>query len=163
MTVARGSVTPLEHQAEFFADLARRIAALERAAHRHTGPVESAYVATAQATASASYTDLTTVGPSVTARTGTSAVVILTALVNQATTGNSAMMGVAVSGASTIAATDAKAVIAYDPSATNSETVSGAVLITGLTPGDNTFTAKYKANGGTNATFTDRTITVIPL
>ena len=35
MTIGRGAVTSMDHQAEYFADLSRRIAALERAAHRH--------------------------------------------------------------------------------------------------------------------------------
>lgn len=124
--------------------------------------VAAATVTTAQSTASTSYVDLATSGPAVTLTTGTTALVRLSSLVNNGTTGNTCFMGVAVSGATTQAAADAKAVWHYDPSSANSGGMSGEVLLTGLTPGSNTFTAKYRVNGDTG-TWTDRVISVVAL
>ena len=71
-----------------------------------------ASVGASQSTASGSYTDLATVGPAVTVTTGTSALVILTC--NGANSGggfDAALMGFAVSGATTVAASDAQALL----------------------------------------------------
>ena len=70
----------------------------------------SATVATSETTTSSSYTDLTTSGPAVTLTTGTKALVIITAqLVNNSN--NKSYASYAVSGSSTIAASDAVAMI----------------------------------------------------
>lgn len=131
--------------------------------YRYTGsawvpfghPPSAAVVSTAQGTASVAYTNLATPGPAVTVDTGTNAMVYLTAGIYNSGA-NVSYMGFVVSGASAIAAADAN-------SAQNANTtgirVSVAVLVTGLTPGQNIFTAQYKAGAGT-ANFFDRTITV---
>lgn len=118
-----------------------------------------ASVLTSQTTASTAYTDLATVGPSVSITTDTTALVIVSALIATGTAGNGAFMGFAVSGATTVAANDAQAI--SNPT-TSGWTFGAEFLITGLTPGTNAFTAKYRVAGGTAGTWVSRYITVIP-
>ena len=129
--------------------------------HRRTNP-DGTTVATSETTTSTSYADLATSGPAVTLTTGTMALVILTCQMSNNTAGQSAIMGFAVSGASTIAATDTKC-LAYQSSANNEATVStAAYLIETLTAGSNTFTAKYRVSANTG-TFLNRNLAVVPL
>jgi hypothetical protein len=118
--------------------------------------INSAQVLTSQATSSTSYVDLATVGPSVTLTTGTSAIVSVGAASSPAAQGPSAVMSFAVSGATTIAASNDFSSLGGDPYV---ESVSMITKLTTLTAGSNTFTAKYKATSGT-ATFFNRSITV---
>jgi hypothetical protein len=114
-----------------------------------------ARVATAQSTSSTTYTDLTTSGPAVTVTTGTSALVTVGATV----TGDEGNMSFAVSGASTVAADDTRALV----SAIN-VSLSRQIVLTGLTAGSNTFTAKYRSLSGVDTpTFANRDISVITL
>lgn len=116
-------------------------------------------VTTSQNTTSTSYVDLATVGPTVTVTTGASALVMLyNANVNAAGT-SSSLMSFAISGSSSVAANDNMSI------GTNSTVGSRAgatFLVTGLTPGSNTFTAKYRV-GGSTGTFVDRRLAVFPL
>jgi hypothetical protein len=113
-------------------------------------PVQAANVATAESTSSATYVNLTTTGPSVTlTMQGTVAIVWLSAWISQGGTGNDGVMSVAVSGASTVAAADGNAAVAGTVTGMQNNNVSGVAVITGLTPGLNTFTAKYRVTGGT--------------
>lgn len=131
----------------------------------------AAYVATSQTTASTSYTDLATVGPVVTMITGTSVLVTVSCLTsnNQANANAESgvtAMSVAVSGASTVAASDAWA--GYGPQIHTSHTQSraGTFLITGLTAGTNVFTAKYRVGGALatgTGTFSHRHLSVTVL
>ena len=124
-----------------------------------------AVVATSQATTSATYVDLTTAGPSatVTIRSTGTAIVILTAQAMTANSGVEAYMGFAVSGATTVAASDAQALVSATRNTGDTPKQSAVFWVTGLTAGSNTFTAKYRSGtAGTNATFVDRNIIVIP-
>lgn len=115
-------------------------------------------------TASTSFTDLTTPGPAVTKTTGTSAFVAVYGLVSNNTAGSSALMSFAVTGDTAVAASDTRSVT-YQPgsvAAARSIRASAITLIDGLTPGSNTFTAKYRVTGGTG-TFNNRRIAVLPL
>ena len=117
-------------------------------------------VSSYQTTTSTSFTDLSTSGPAVTVTTGTKALVILTAYI--ATDGGSAAadMTYAVSGATTIAANDAVA-LSSSPAIFRGSAVN---LVTGLTAGSNTFTAKYRKQGGSGSgAFANREIIVIDL
>jgi hypothetical protein len=123
----------------------------------------TALVATSQATTNTSYTDLATVGPAVTVTTGVAALVHINCSLFNATATNGSFMSYAVSGASTVAASDSRSL-----SIINNGTVTGnsygiSFLQTDLTPGSNTFTAKYRSTAATNATFADRNIIVVPL
>lgn len=77
------------------------------------------------------------------------------------TAGNNTRVGVAVSGASTIAAADARSLFAYYAAAYRYQ-MSSAYVYTGLTAGSNTFTMQYKVSAGTG-TFLNRHIIVFPL
>ena len=129
--------------------------------------VEVATVSTAETTTSSSYTDLSTSGPAVTVLTGTVALVTISA--NTVTTTGTGVdlsaMGFAVSGATTLAAADARAgTVSCDAGAGNGEVITKQVYVTGLTAGNNTFTAKYKRQSGSETLqFSDRVISVQPL
>jgi hypothetical protein len=123
-----------------------------------------AIVNTQQNTSSNSYTDLTTAGPSVTVTTGNRALVIVTGQIQNSTASSQNFMSFEVSGATTIAAADEVAVANLYGAASTVDTyprMSAASYVT-LTPGSNTFTAKYRASGGTGF-FRNRQIFVINL
>lgn len=121
--------------------------------------VQQSLVSTSQGTASTTYTDLATVGPQSTATTGSMALVhMYTSYVNTGAT-NINLMTIEVSGATSIAANDQYAI--GGDSGTGVRATS-SLIVTGLTPGSNTFTAKYRVNAGTG-TFQDRRLVVIPL
>jgi hypothetical protein len=118
-----------------------------------------ATVATSQTRTATSYGDLATVGPAVTVTVGANGIVLLHL---QAVTNNSAntgFMGFVASGANTIAAADTKTI---RNTATVDVSAAKLFILTGLTPGVTTFTAKYKVSGGTG-TWYDRFIAAIPL
>jgi len=124
--------------------------------------IVTARVATSQGTSSTSYTDLGTVGPAVTVTTGTGAIVFHSCQVQNSSTGFSSMSW-AISGATTRAALDGTAIRHDGISGGNPWKVGSTdFLLAVLTPGSNTFTAKYKAESGFTATFADRFICVIP-
>ena len=86
--------------------------------------------------------------PAVTILTGTKAIVSVSANINNSGGASAVFMGYAVSGATTIAATDSEALALTAASATQLQ-AGYESYITGLTAGLNTFTAKYRAAGGT--------------
>lgn len=122
----------------------------------------SASVATYQSTSSTTFTDLATAGPAVTLTTGTKALVVVTARMSNGSTGYNSLMGFAVSGASTVSAADERTLRIWS-NALGAFQVSAAFLLTGLTAGSNTFTAKYKAESPSTANFENRSISVIDL
>jgi len=115
-------------------------------------------VLTAQAQAAANaWGDLATIGPIVTVKTGARAIVMLSAQQLPAG-GGDCRMGYAVTGASTLAQADDYAMISF---AAN-QTVNAVLLDPRLTPGVNTFTAKYLNTGG-GSTWLRRRLAVIPI
>lgn len=124
--------------------------------------IAGATVATDQSTSSTSYTDLATVGPSVTLTTGTEVYITISATIYKAGSVDfSGMVSVAVSGATTLAASDANATKVSSSRAGNDVSTSRRFKLTGLTAGSNTFTLKYKINGGGSAfNFYNRDIVV---
>jgi hypothetical protein len=123
-----------------------------------TFTASTAYVDAGETTTSTAYTDLATVGPSVTIVTGTSALVFIDAELFIVDTG-SAKMSVAVSGASTIGADDNRALV--NP-AVNTIAAGFMALYVGLTAGSNTFTAKYKTQTAGTVQFGRRRLVVVP-
>ena len=109
-----------------------------------------------ESTSSLSYTALTT-ATAVTMTTGTKALVIFNALV---TPGNAGYVSVAVSGASTVSASDDNSMILEHPGL--AATITRPILFTGLTAGSNTFAMRFRVNTGTT-TFTRRNIVVIDM
>lgn len=122
-----------------------------------------AYVETNQSTSSTSYTALATAGPSVTLTTGTSAFVVFGCWGNDTgNLGNNQKMSIAVSGATTIAASDSW--MAYGSEGLNGVSMVNGYIFTTLTAGSNTFTAQYAKVGGTStAEFTRRFLQVFAL
>lgn len=121
-----------------------------------------AYVATQETTTSATYVGLTT-PLAVTVTTGTKALVIVSAEFRNGSAANAGYSSYAVSGATTIAASDQRCIHTYLGSATNFQSrTSAASLLTGLTAGSNTFTVQYKTDAGTGS-WLQRDITVIDM
>lgn len=121
---------------------------------------ETASVLVAETTTSTSFTDLTTFGPSVSVDTGPAALVVVHGSVENTGAGSS-RMAYDVSGASTIAAADNRG-IGIAGVAGVVAVMSGVAFHTDLTPGTNTFTARYRVASGTG-TFQSRRIVVFPL
>ena len=122
-------------------------------------------VATSQSTTSTSYVDLATV-QAATVTTGTKALVIIkTDVQNGASFNVGGLMSYAVSGASTVAASDTTSTgLRFFAGNGNLQLASGAAFLqTGLTAGSNVFTAKFKCDGGNSVTFLNRRIQVIDL
>jgi hypothetical protein len=122
----------------------------------------SASVATEQSTTSSSYTDLATT-LSVTLTTGTKALVIITSRSLVGALNYQYYTSFAVSGATTIAASDANGSNGSRMSSGEADATrfSVATFVT-LTAVSNTFTMKYRVDGSTGY-FSNREITVIDL
>jgi len=111
-------------------------------------------------TTSTSYTDLDLgPGPSLTITTGVSALVIVSTSLQNTGTG-SVRMGYDISGSTTRAASDGRAVATFGVAALGGY-IGLSVWETTLTPGSNTFLAKYRVASGTG-TFNNRRMQVIP-
>jgi hypothetical protein len=120
----------------------------------------AAYIPSSQSTTSTSYTDLASPGPAVTVSTGTTALVTVNGILQAGATGSRAFMGFAVSGATTKAASDLEGSL-FLQSASGATQVCAArtFVVSGLTAGTNTFTAKYRVDSSTG-TFEARQIIV---
>lgn len=127
------------------------------------GSVAAAQVAAGESTASGSYVDLATVGPAVSLVTGTSVLLTLSTRFVGTGAGVTGLITYAVTGATTIAAADNNAIYMPVLSSGNSMDFSRQFVITGLTAGLNTFTAKYRESGGVSVTFTMRALSVVIL
>lgn len=120
----------------------------------------SSSVSTTETTTSATYTDLTTPGPAVTATSGTRALVFTMAyLINNTVNANS-YMSVEVSGSSTLAPNDAQA-IAHTSATVGAQVACSAAMMFVLTAGSSVYTAKYRVSSGTGS-FANRRMTVMP-
>lgn len=120
-------------------------------------------VNTSETTTSTSFTDLATVGPSVTVTTGSYAVIVITCEVSNNTASQAGRVGVEISGATT-EAVDGNHVLRQESSGTAEfQRASALRLHTGLTPGSNTFKLMYATVGASTASFNFRNIAVLPL
>jgi len=119
------------------------------------------YIDTDESQASgADYGDLATFGPAVTLTiTGTTAVVELRALMRRPGGGGgfTGWMAIGVSGATTIAASNATGISAVGSA---EQLLSGTIILTGLTPGENTFYIQYHNDGGGTWNYRQRMIKV---
>lgn len=116
-----------------------------------------------ETTTSNSYTNLATHGPTVTVTTGTSAYVSMKVTHENNVQGFNSYVSVAVDGATSIPANDDDAQYWTQPVANYLVAFGSSFIITGLTPGSNIFTLKYRVNGSTTGAFRNRRISVIPL
>jgi len=128
-----------------------------------SGNFATAQTNSAQATSSTSYADLSTV-TSVTVTTGTAAFCVWHAAALSTTTNGGVFVSVAVSGATTVAASDTIAnYLQYANSGAGIYfPIHSGHIFTGLTAGSNTFTIKYRVSSGTG-TFDTRGIQVVAL
>lgn len=126
--------------------------------------ITSASVATSQGTASTTYTDLATTGPSVTLDVPASGeIVVDISAWLQVSVGQTGYMGFALSGSNTLAATDARAAGGRNASTTAIiGTISRRVHLTGLSPGTTTVKAVYRVSASGTPAFSDRNIIVEP-
>lgn len=122
----------------------------------------NAEVSTSETTSTTSYTNLATVGPTVTVATGTKAMVWFNAWMGSDTLNIQSFVSVDVTGSTSIAASDNWAMILDGVAANNFCQFSRCHMFTTLTPGSNTFTMKYKAGAGIS-TFQRRELIVLPL
>jgi hypothetical protein len=121
----------------------------------------SAQTLTNQTTTSTSYTGLAT-ATAVTLTTGTKAMIMFSAEIELAGTADRAYMSYAVSGATTIAASDAFSINIKTNATQTIDAHSYCYIVTGLTAGSNTFTAQYKSSGAT-VYFNNRRINVVDM
>jgi hypothetical protein len=124
--------------------------------------ISAATVLTNETRTLTSYGDLTTVGPSVTVTTGTSALVWINAQCFNSTSNAGCWFSFTVSGASSVAASDTWAGLTDGVTLNDVNRFGVPHLITGLTAGSNTFKMQYKVDAGTG-NFQRREIVVIPL
>jgi len=116
-------------------------------------------------TASTSYiTGMTGDGTalSVTLTTGTTALVMISGQIFNSGAGNASYISVSVSGATTLAAADAQSAAANVGGVNYGQSLNRTQIITGLTPGTNTFTLNYRVGAGTGS-HNNRDITVVGL
>lgn len=124
--------------------------------------VKQSIITTQQTTTSSSFTDLATPGPTVTVTTGTRALVWFAAQMANSLANTVTQCSVAVSGATTIAASQTDDLYNDGLGANNANRASVMHLFDALTPGVNTFKLQYRVNTGTG-TFYDRTLGVMAL
>lgn len=125
--------------------------------------VAHAVVNTADTTSATSYSDLdNTDGPTVDVTTGSVALVSVGGRIGGGTVATqSVKMAWEVSGASSVSAADPWAAGVVGIGSTGFAYCSRAYLVEGLTPGVNTFTAKYSVSSGTG-TYSARSLLVMP-
>lgn len=118
-------------------------------------------VATAESTTSGDWVDLATGGPAVTVTTGERAIVMLSCAMFNTSANAGSNMSYMISGA-TERDPQTSTSIRMDGVTASDQLSFGTIdFITTLTPGSNTFTAKYRRGSGTT-TFRDRQIFVWP-
>jgi hypothetical protein len=124
----------------------------------------SATTATSETRTSATYGDLSggATGPAVTVTTGTAALVMWTVSHSNGSASIDTWSSVAISGATTLSASDAWGTRMDGVAAGNANRFGMAHLFTSLTAGSNTFTVKYRSSSGT-ATYVNRHIIAVPL
>jgi hypothetical protein len=119
--------------------------------------VQQASVATDQSRSNTTLGDLATIGPSITLVTGTLVTIVLSATMYNDTANKSCNMSFAISGATTAAAALLRAIRYKCINAADVESFS-RVFTLSVTPGSNTFTAKYSSDAASTAHFLDRQI-----
>ena len=124
----------------------------------------TAFVSGQQSTTSTSYVALTT-ATAVTVTTGTSALVVASARLINTSTNYEAIMSYAVSGATTVAASDNYLATFAESDTAASAGCTGTLFYvhTGLTAGSNTFSLQFRVAVGGTGYFASRRITVFPL
>lgn len=121
------------------------------------------YIGQSESTAGTSFTNLTTVGPTVTVNSGTRALVYFGARMYNGTANAQCCMSYAVSGATTLAAADTSMLCIDGLATANRQQQTMYDFLSSLTSGINTFTAKYRAGGAGTAYYFWRRLGVWPM
>jgi hypothetical protein len=120
------------------------------------------FIGTYEATTTATYTDLTTFGPSISVTTGTKALVTIGAAVGNDTAGLGSRMSYEISGATTLASSDTNSYYAESGHADDGYQGTWTYINVALTAGLNLFSAKYRTTaGGGSSTFGHRIVGVV--
>lgn len=125
--------------------------------------VKSTTVGRQERTSSTTYTSLQTTGPSVTLTTGPMALVFMRCALENTLADNPAIMSYEITGATTSTGTsvmDARS-ITTDGVQANQYWRIGGISVVDLTPGENTFNAKYRCGGSGTSTFSARFLAVL--
>ncbi len=123
---------------------------------------DAARIATLETTASTSYANLATTGPSVTVSHGVYAIIFWSCAVQNDTNNADSFMSWTMSGSNSRGAADIYSLAQDGVFATNPWRIGNVDIHSSLTPGTTTFTAQYRVDSGTGS-FSDRFIGVIPL
>ena len=124
----------------------------------------NSFVGDSNSTTDTGWVDLAAHGPEVTVQTGPFAFVFLTTRLSHGSGGSGGgenRMSFEVTGASSIVAASGRALIMRPASPSQEMRLSVLVFLHNLTPGLNTFTAKYSSRNGT-AYFSQRELSVFP-
>lgn len=128
-----------------------------------SGGADYSSVATAQTTTSIAYTNLTTVGPTVTLTSvGTKALIIFAARLRNLSAAAGSGCTVAISGATTLAAADANGAAWSDFVNADYDDEKAQFMYATITPGSNTYQMKYRASAGTARFSTRRLLVFAP-
>jgi hypothetical protein len=121
----------------------------------------TASVATNETTASATYVDLTTPGPSVTlTSTGTRAFIFWSAHASNTTANCGAISSIVISGATTMAIADSNGILWHEHAGANLSDECGQWMVVTIVPGSNTYKVQYKRAAGGTAAFERRRLFV---
>jgi hypothetical protein len=123
---------------------------------------KTSFVGNNESTASTTYTNLTTTGPSVTVTSGQRAMVILSAMINVGSAGGQGFMVAVVSGATTIAANDDQSFRVQSDLVNSPLQASYVYYEEGLTSGSNVFTCQYRSGTAVTSIYDNRRLTVFP-
>lgn len=121
-------------------------------------------IITSESRTNTAFGDLATLGPEVTVTVPASGKIFISFGANMivGTSGNSSRMTYELSGANTVAASDSVALRAVH-SATTGTSCYVTGILSGLNPGVTTVTMKYRSGPAGSATWSSRTLTVIPI
>lgn len=119
-------------------------------------------ISTSQTRTSTTYGDLATVGPTVTVTTGTMALVIFGCQISNSTAGQGGRCAIDVSGATTQAADDNNSFLAESGNTSDAYQGSWVTVYDPINSGSNTFRLKYRLVGSGTATFSNRSVSIVP-
>lgn len=120
------------------------------------------YIDTSESTTSTTFGNLATTGPTIVATTGSGGIISISSQIQNNTVNSYGGMGYDVSGATTVAASDDRALFFMSATA-NALYCASNLMLQGLTTGSNTVTARYRAGTSGTATFQRRRVMVFPL
>lgn len=122
----------------------------------------SDFISEAETTNSTGYVSLPTDGPKIVCNTGTRAFYFMTAQISVDVANLSANMSIEVSGQTQSPAADTGSLQIDGLTIDKPMRIGICGFYQDLVPGENTFTCRYKCLSGSNATFSDRALTVLP-